>query len=33
MKKNMMKSGLLGKYGKPNEKTPKDWMTSYKDYS
>lgn len=33
MRKNMIKEGLLDKYGKPNEKTPKDWMTSYVDYS
>lgn len=33
IKKKMIKEGLLGKYGKPNEKTPKDWLESYKDYS
>ena len=25
-KKTMIKDGLLDKYGKPNDKTPKDWM-------
>jgi H/ACA ribonucleoprotein complex subunit 4 len=25
-KKSMIKDGLLDKYGKPNDKTPKDWM-------
>lgn len=29
IKKNMIKQGLLDKYGKPNEKTPADYMTSY----
>ncbi|KAK6632047.1 H/ACA ribonucleoprotein complex subunit 4 [Polyplax serrata] len=33
MKKNMIKEGLLDKYGKPNEKTPSDWLTSYVDYN
>lgn len=33
MKKNMIKQGLLDKYGKPNENTPKDWMSSYVDYN
>mgnify|MGYP007016987218 CR=1 FL=1 len=33
MKKNMIKQGLLDKYGKPNEKTPSDWLTSYVDYN
>nr|CAG4637830.1 EOG090X07JL [Chydorus sphaericus] len=31
MKKNMIKQGLLDQYGKPNDKTPKDWLTSYVD--
>nr|CAG4649393.1 EOG090X07JL [Scapholeberis mucronata] len=31
MKKTMIKQGLLDQYGKPNEKTPKDWLTSYVD--
>lgn len=29
----MIKAGKLDKYGKPNENTPKDWMTNYVDYS
>lgn len=29
----MIAQGLLDKYGKPNEKTPVDWTTSYVDYS
>ncbi|CAG7823645.1 unnamed protein product [Allacma fusca] len=29
IKKNMIKSGLLDKYGKPNEKTPLDYMGSH----
>lgn len=33
LKKQMIKQGLLGKFGKPNEKTPKDWTTSYADFS
>jgi len=31
-KKKLIASGLLDKYGKPNENTPKDWKT-YKNYS
>ena len=31
-KKSMISEGLLDKYGKPNEKTPRDWLTSYVDY-
>jgi len=31
-KKAMIKAGLLDGRGKPNEKTPKDWARSYKDY-
>merc|ERR1719378_945856 len=31
VKKSMVKQGLLDQYGKPNEKTPKDWLTSYVD--
>ena len=27
----MVKQGLLDKYGKPNDQTPKDWLTSYVD--
>lgn len=31
-KKNMIKEGLLDKYGKPNENTPENWrQTFYKD--
>ncbi|KAJ8865691.1 hypothetical protein PR048_033211 [Dryococelus australis] len=33
VKKSMIKQGLLDKYGKPNENTPKDWIHSYTDYS
>jgi len=32
-KKAMIERGLLDKYGKPNEKTPKDWSGAYSDYS
>jgi len=31
MKKSMIKQGLLDQYGKPNDKTPKDWLSSYVD--
>ena len=31
VKKSMVKQGLLDQYGKPNDKTPKDWLTSYVD--
>lgn len=31
MKKKMIKEGLLDKYGKPNDQTPKDWLHSYVD--
>jgi len=31
VKKSMVKQGLLDKYGKPNDQTPKDWLTSYVD--
>ncbi|XP_067007846.2 H/ACA ribonucleoprotein complex subunit 4 [Anabrus simplex] len=33
MKKGLIKEGLLDKYGKPNEKTPSDWLQSFVDYS
>lgn len=33
LKKSMIKQGLLDQYGKPNDKTPKDWLTSYVDLS
>jgi H/ACA ribonucleoprotein complex subunit 4 len=32
-KKSMIKEGKLDKHGKPNEKTPKDFLQSYKDLS
>jgi H/ACA ribonucleoprotein complex subunit 4 len=32
-KKDMIKKGVLDKYGKPNEKTPGDWRNSYVDYN
>ena len=32
-KKDMIKKGLLDKYGKPNENTPSDWRNSYIDYN
>ena len=32
-KKSMIKDGKLDKHGKPNEKTPQDFLQSYKDYS
>ncbi|XP_076052890.1 dyskerin pseudouridine synthase 1 Nop60B [Oratosquilla oratoria] len=32
MKKGLIKQGLLDKYGKPNENTPKDWLNQYVDY-
>jgi len=32
-KKDMIKKGLLDKYGKPNENTPSDWKNSYVDYN
>ena len=28
-----MRLGLLDKYGKPNDKTPSDWLNNYVDYS
>jgi len=33
IKKGMIKEGLLDKYGKPNENTPKGWKSSYVDYN
>jgi H/ACA ribonucleoprotein complex subunit 4 len=33
IKKGMIKQGLLDKHGKPNENTPRDWKSSYVDYS
>jgi H/ACA ribonucleoprotein complex subunit 4 len=32
-KKNMIKEGKLDKHGKPNDQTPSDFLTSYKDFS
>lgn len=32
-KKQLIAQGLLDKHGKPNEKTPSTWTTSYVDYS
>ncbi|XP_058460833.1 H/ACA ribonucleoprotein complex subunit 4 [Malaya genurostris] len=31
MKKQLIASGKLDKYGKPNDKTPKEWLTGFKD--
>lgn len=31
-KKQLISAGQLDKYGKPNENTPKEWLTSYVDY-
>lgn len=31
-KKQLVQEGKLDKYGKPNENTPKEWLTSYVDY-
>lgn len=31
-KKDMIKSGLLDKYGKTNEKTPSDWKGAFVDF-
>lgn len=33
MKKSLISQGLLDKHGKPNESTPKEWLTGYVDYS
>ena len=33
IKKDMIKKGMLDKYGKPNENTPTNWKSSYEDYS
>lgn len=32
-KKELISLGQLDKYGKPNENTPKEWLTGYVDYS
>ena len=33
VKKQMIKDGMLDKYGRPNENTPKEWTKGYKDLS
>merc|ERR550532_524310 len=33
VKKEMIKQGLLDKFGKPNENTPKNWTSSYVDFN
>merc|ERR1711992_331310 len=33
VKKDMIKKGLLDKYGKPNENTPSGWRSGYVDYN
>lgn len=32
-KKELIAAGQLDKFGKPNENTPKEWLTGYKDYA
>lgn len=32
-KKELIAAGKLDKYGKPNENTPKEWLTGYVDYT
>merc|ERR1712226_38794 len=32
-KKSLIQQGKLDKHGKPNDKTPGDFLSSYKDYS
>lgn len=32
-KKTLVAAGKLDKFGRPNENTPKEWLTSYVDYS
>ncbi|XP_025833549.1 H/ACA ribonucleoprotein complex subunit 4-like [Agrilus planipennis] len=32
-KRSLVAQGLLDKYGKPNENTPKEWLNSYVDYA
>lgn len=32
-KKELIAAGQLDKYGKPNENTPKEWLTGYVDYT
>lgn len=31
-KKSLIAAGQLDKYGRPNENTPREWLTSYVDY-
>lgn len=31
-KKALVAAGKLDKFGRPNENTPKEWLTSYVDY-
>lgn len=31
-KKTLISAGQLDKYGRPNENTPREWLTSYVDY-
>jgi H/ACA ribonucleoprotein complex subunit 4 len=33
MKKSLVAAGKLDKHGKPNENTPKEWLTGYVDYN
>jgi H/ACA ribonucleoprotein complex subunit 4 len=33
LKKKLMKEGLLDEKGKPNDKTPSDWHTRYKEFT
>lgn len=32
-KKELIAAGQLDKFGKPNENTPKEWLTGYVDYN
>lgn len=32
-KKSLIAAGKLDKYGRPNENTPAEWLTSYVDYN
>ncbi|EGD82856.1 centromere/microtubule-binding protein cbf5 [Salpingoeca rosetta] len=32
-KKKLIQAGKLDKYGRPNDKTPKDWLNGYVDYA
>ena len=33
LKKKLMKEGLLDEKGKPNDKTPSDWHSRYKEFT